>query len=1302
MAFKLSEAIVEIRSSGLARLNKDFDLANRSNLTFARGIDQSGRVLNETARKGSKGFGRLRDVIGDASSQMGLFGSAAQRTIGGLQVAMSGLSAGIVAVGVAAGVAAVAVTAIVTVKAVKLAGQLQKNLANVATISKQVEGNIKGVTKQIVDLSVKANTDANLLSEGLYQAISAGITDAGEALEFLEVSAIAAKGGLTTVETAVDGLTSVINAYGLSSADAEATSDKLFKTVQLGKTTFEQLARSIGGVAPIAAQMSISLDEVLGALTAVTLTGRSTSEAVTGIRSILTEVLKPSEKAIKLSKKLGIEFNAQGIAAKGLQGFLEDLNKKTGGSAAVMGQLFERIEALQAVLILTGNQAKTFASATGQITKASGDARNAFEIQTRTFQSQANLLKTQLNAQLLRLGENILPSVTRVLRELNAVIADIDISDLGKDIGAIISPIADVVKGIGAMITAWKDLSSTVRNSPVLRALQLTLLAPLVSDESLVELTDILSGKGTKAQREGRIAVGQQALATSVSPSGFRLQPLEQSTVQSVLGGLNLGPTTQGDEIIEAVEQRLSAGNRRRKPTLTQAAITITPSPFAGQGTIRPPLSREPQSSVREVKQFQRTPLALGSFFSPEEVISAQNANVEEAIRLLDLWKLEFENLGATADGEMTKLLELLEAQNITVIDGIPKIRRYSDGWAQAQRRIGQITRKSTSEAREQVGDLVDFIKEAIPKADFERGVKEGLIAPIKNFVAEAIAGYQKQANTFSRFQDQIERDSLQAQITMLEDQGRVGEARLLEFDSEIEARKKAIDRDVENHDAAEKLKTQITKNAVERRLQLINRLAAQGAFPTLGVTGEIPPPTPKEREAVEAALAEIPTGLEKAFSTVGREVKAFGIETAKSFGAINAAITGAEAGGVVGAITAFTLSLLQETEGFNRIMESVDNILGELIGAIEPVITVLADSLIPVFETLSNIVAIIAPLLELWSKAINIALAPANALSGVLNNLTQGIASVVGDITGGGKDFLEDLPKEQRKVGEDILQARGKEFRRQRRLGLLPEKIAKLPGAFQLKAFLDLQGPINVQPLVPGDNVQLGALGAIKDQADEEAKTERKERATGGISISNITGATRDILVAALSPLNNLDTTFPLMLDVLKDIRGLLGGAGRGDGVGQPIIAVQSPDMIQQAIAGANIAAADFTLDPVTNLVRQGDIGDNRMVIDQAINPQIPSFNTPDFSGIIPSNGQISMPGSPNLSPSDFASSINQRTGAGTIPTGDNITIQGGINITVEQITDLTPDEIDRQLKEQLDIERLKVGSHSRFISVS
>jgi len=63
--------------------------------------------------------------------------------------------------------------------------------------------------------------------------------------------------------------------------------------------------------------------------------------------------------------------------------------------------------------------------------------------------------------------------------------------------------------------------------------------------------------------------------------------------------------------------------------------------------------------------------------------------------------------------------------------------------------------------------------------------------------------------------------------------------------------------------------------------------------------------------------------------------LKKEGENAARSFRAISAAISGAKQGGVVGALAAFGAQLLTETEGFNKIMDSVGRILGDLVKAI-------------------------------------------------------------------------------------------------------------------------------------------------------------------------------------------------------------------------------------------------------------------------------------------------------------------------------------------------------------------------------
>lgn len=68
----------------------------------------------------------------------------------------------------------------------------------------------------------------------LYQAISAGVPK-DNVFQFLEIANKAAIGGVTSLETAVDGITSVVNAYGSEILSATQASDLMFTAVKLGK-----------------------------------------------------------------------------------------------------------------------------------------------------------------------------------------------------------------------------------------------------------------------------------------------------------------------------------------------------------------------------------------------------------------------------------------------------------------------------------------------------------------------------------------------------------------------------------------------------------------------------------------------------------------------------------------------------------------------------------------------------------------------------------------------------------------------------------------------------------------------------------------------------------------------------------------------------------------------------------------------------------------------------------------------------------------------------------------------------------
>lgn len=235
-----------------------------------------------------------------------------------------------------------------------------KALAEVSTL-------IEGTDQELAALTAASRAFVREFGGGVddqlgafYQTISAGASSVSEATETMTQANKLAKGGVTDIGTAVDGLTTILNAYGEKAGGAAAVSDAMFVAMRAGKTTIGELSSSIGGVAPLAESAGVSVDEMLASVAALTKGGISTAESVTGLRAILAAVTKPSAEASKAAQALGVDFSTAAIQSQGFAGWLDDLVTKTGGSSEALAVLFGGVEAIVPALALAGTAGDSF------------------------------------------------------------------------------------------------------------------------------------------------------------------------------------------------------------------------------------------------------------------------------------------------------------------------------------------------------------------------------------------------------------------------------------------------------------------------------------------------------------------------------------------------------------------------------------------------------------------------------------------------------------------------------------------------------------------------------------------------------------------------------------------------------------------------------------------------------------------------------------------------------------------------------------------------------------------------------
>lgn len=294
----------------------------------------------------------------------------------------------------------------------KLNSEFTTGLAKVSTLVDTTVVDMQKMRSEMIQLSNETGKSVTELTEGTYQAISAGV-DANKVMGFMKVSALGAKAGFTDMTTATDALTTVINAYGMSADDARIIMDKLIVTQNLGKTTVGEMGASIGKVIPIAAQAGMSVDELLASVSAMTASGINTAESMTGLKAALSNIIKPSESAAKLAQQLGLDFSTAHLKSVGWAKFLDEIKNKTGGNADQMAKLFGSTEALNSIMVLTGKGANKFADSLNGISKASGATDEAIKKLDATPAAKLEKAMNSLKNAGMELAQGLTPLISR-------------------------------------------------------------------------------------------------------------------------------------------------------------------------------------------------------------------------------------------------------------------------------------------------------------------------------------------------------------------------------------------------------------------------------------------------------------------------------------------------------------------------------------------------------------------------------------------------------------------------------------------------------------------------------------------------------------------------------------------------------------------------------------------------------------------------------------------------------------------------------------------------------------------------
>ena len=358
--------------------------------------------------------------------------------------ALNGIIKGFAAVATASAGALVAVS--------KIGTEFESSFAQVETIMDTSQMSVEDMRSSIQKLSSEMGVSASELSGAVYNAISA-TGDTANAVSLVGDATRLATAGFTDAESALSVLTTTINAYGMSAADAESISDSLIQTQNLGVTTIDQLASAMGKAISTASAYNVNLGNLESAYVSLTKAGISTEESTTYISSMLNELGDTGSEVGKILKKeTGKSFGTLMKEGKSLGDVIEVLSDHVDGSAESLMNLWGSAEAGKAANAIVSQGLDTFNDNLEKLQNSAGTTEKAYSTMADTLEHKTQMVKTEAQNLAISIYEQIKPALSDIA---DAALEFIQNFDFSKAVTAV-QTFLGVLGSAGVAIAAFK------------------------------------------------------------------------------------------------------------------------------------------------------------------------------------------------------------------------------------------------------------------------------------------------------------------------------------------------------------------------------------------------------------------------------------------------------------------------------------------------------------------------------------------------------------------------------------------------------------------------------------------------------------------------------------------------------------------------------------------------------------------------------------------------------------------------------------------------------------------------------
>lgn len=384
--------------SVLSAFDKSVEDLNRSTKSVSASTDtlkRKTRRLGEGFRRESKNVDKFRRSVRGAAQSMKSFGSAGISRVT-LPLALLGAAS------------------------TRSAATLEESFIKINTLVGISQKVINGYKKDIEGLSDITSKPQEELAEALFVVTSAGLRGA-EAMDVLTASAKSGVIGLGETKVIAKAVTAAMQAYGSDVLSAAKATDILTAIVREGNLEASELAPVLGRVIGIASQLGVSFQEVGANIATFTRLGVDSAEAVTGLRGILSVLLKPSAAAADALAKVGLSAQnlRKQVREEGLAKTMNSLITAFKGNDEALSAVIPNVRALAAALGTSGAQAEKYEEVLLSIQNSTGLVDKGFAKASKGSMIQFRKSLNDLKNASIDLGKEIIPFATKLAKKIS-------------------------------------------------------------------------------------------------------------------------------------------------------------------------------------------------------------------------------------------------------------------------------------------------------------------------------------------------------------------------------------------------------------------------------------------------------------------------------------------------------------------------------------------------------------------------------------------------------------------------------------------------------------------------------------------------------------------------------------------------------------------------------------------------------------------------------------------------------------------------------------------------------------------